>query len=387
MTNTLPDGQPHADADPWFDPLTDGHLANPYETYRRLRGAHPVYWHDQLQSWVISRHAYCGELLARPELFAADFRRAGRQEDEAMVSVLTLDGPQHAPYRALISGRMSPRHWADLMTDNRSWLEDQVSSRKGAQVDLVADLCLPLAVRSVARIVGIDQVDDELHAASAAVVASMFSGLEPAAEAPGMAARSELSRMLANAAKKARHGLLADGQRYQELPYLINSIRVVLLAGINSASRFLGLALLSILSGPGLGALTPELDMTLAINELIRFDGPFQALSRIAVRDYNFHGHEFLRGQELIALIGSANRDEAVFDEPDTLRLSRRPNEHLGFGLGSHSCLGAPLAVELTGELLSCLARLVPDSSLTGTVVMDRNPTLRGAVVLPARLA
>src|SRR5260370_42058180 len=110
--------------------------------------------------------------------------------------------------------------------------------------------------------------------------------------------------------------------------------------------------------------------MALAINELIRFDGPFQALSRIAVRDFDFHGHEFLRGQELIALIGSANRDEAVFAEPDTLRLSRQPNDHLGFGLGSHSCLGPPQAAKLTGEPLPCLPGLAPDRPRTGAGIM-----------------
>jgi hypothetical protein len=374
-------------ADPWFEPLSEYHLRSPYDTYRRLRGEQPVYWHNQLQSWLVSRHDHCSEVLSRADIFAADFRRAGRSEDQAMVSILTLDPPEHDPYRELIAGGLSPRHWAAVLAENDAWLADQVSTRLGTEIDLVNELCLPLALRSVAAVMGIEPINHELMDASAAVVASMFSGFEPAAQAPGMAARAELSRILAETARTAPAGLLAQVRDHPELPYLVNSMRVVLLAGINSASRFLGLALMSLLSGPGLESLPAAAQLPTAVNELIRFDGPFQAMSRIVVADCDFHGQAFCRGQEVITLLGSANRDPRIFAEPDALVLGRSPNPHLGFGRGMHACVGARFAVSLTVGLLTCLARQAPGTKLAGQAIMDRNPTLRGVMKLPAVLS
>jgi cytochrome P450 len=372
--------------DYWFEPLSRQHLEWPYDAYERLRRERPIHWHEDLQSWIISRYEHCAEIFSGHDLFAADYRRGGRSEDSAMISLLTLDPPEADVYRALARKVLRSSECAQALADTESWICDRISARLGCCVDLVSDLCIPASLHLIVNIMGISPLNEEVIKASNDIVRSMFSGLEPESYDPGMKARADLSEMLAEAAKSAERGALAELKQHPELPYLANSMRVMLLAGMNSASRFLGLALLTLLSGPGLRPLPAPEDMPTAVNELIRFDGPFQAMSRVTTRDVEFHSYKFSRGQEITCLVGSANRDESEFPQAEALLLGRRPNGHLAFGRGAHACVGVKLAMPLTVVLLSCLKRLAPDAILLASPVIDMNPTLRGVVHLQAQL-
>lgn len=303
-----------------------------------------------------------------------------------MISLLTLDPPEADAYRALARKGLSSSGCDQVLVKTESWLCNWIKSRLGSRLDLISDLCIPVSHHFITNIMGISSVNEGVLEASSAVVRSMFSGLEPEAYGPGIKARTDLSQMLAETAKYTEQGVLAELNRHPELPYLANSMRVILLAGINSASRFLGLALLALLSGPGLRSLPNSGEMPVAVNELIRFDGPFQAMSRVITRDIEFHGYSFFRGQEITCLVGSANRDESAFPRADALLLDRKPNAHLAFGRGIHACVGAKLAMPLAVVLLSRLRQLAPDTTQLAPPVLDKNPTLRGVVHLPAQL-
>jgi cytochrome P450 len=115
-----------------------------------------------------------------------------------------------------------------------------------------------------------------------------------------------------------------------------------------------------------------------AIEELMRWDTPLQLFERWVLEDVELHGVRIPKGAELGLIFGSANRDPAVFADPDRLDLSRSPNPHLSFGAGIHFCLGAPLArLELEIAFGTILERL-PNLALAEEPRWKRNYIIRG---------
>jgi cytochrome P450 len=113
-----------------------------------------------------------------------------------------------------------------------------------------------------------------------------------------------------------------------------------------------------------------------AVDEFLRFDAPLHLFERTATKDTDIGGVEILEGQKIAALLGSANRDERVFKDPDKLDLSRNPNPHIGFGAGIHFCIGAPLA---RLEMAISLPRLI---ERFGSLKLAETPVRRQSFVL-----
>jgi cytochrome P450 len=123
-----------------------------------------------------------------------------------------------------------------------------------------------------------------------------------------------------------------------------------------------------------------------AVEELIRYDSPLQLFERTAVADTAVGEVTVEQGQRIAALLGAANRDPAVFAEPDSFRVDRMDNPHLGFGAGIHFCVGAPLArVELQSSLRTLIARF-PNLALDRLPVRRPEFVIRGVVSLPVTI-
>ena len=118
---------------------------------------------------------------------------------------------------------------------------------------------------------------------------------------------------------------------------------------------------------------------------MLRFDSALQLFERTATEDVQVGGVTVEAGQKIAALLGAANRDPAVFDEPDEFRVDRDPNTHLAFGVGVHFCLGAPLARMELGESLPLLFDTFPDLELAGEPESRGTFVLRGYRSVPVR--
>jgi cytochrome P450 len=134
----------------------------------------------------------------------------------------------------------------------------------------------------------------------------------------------------------------------------------------------------TLLSQPGALNRMAADDPGLAVEELVRYESPVRAVTRVCVVDTAIGGRPVRAGDAVTVLLGAANRDPARFADPDVLRLDRAPNPHLGFGRGAHSCLGASLTGLQARVVFSTLARHYPDAHLTAAPVFRRNLTLRG---------
>jgi cytochrome P450 len=185
--------------------------------------------------------------------------------------------------------------------------------------------------------------------------------------------------------------LLGDLLRAQEGPdglsddEVVASAILLLNAGHEASVNVFGNGLVGLLGAPGawrrLG--DPAADVPAVVEEMLRFDSALQLFERTATADTSVADIDVRAGERVAVLLGSANRDEAVFAHPDTFDAARRPNPHLAFGAGLHFCLGAPLARMELAASLRLLADRFPELRLNG--VPERRPTfvLRGYSAVP----
>ncbi|MFD2467768.1 cytochrome P450 [Amycolatopsis silviterrae] len=383
--------------DPYYEPLASRVIADPHPFYRRLREANPVYWHGMLNSWVVTEHAVGGQVLADPARYASDFRRAGVEVPNKSLSLQRLDPPEHTGIRHLLVTALHELPLRTMAGHLRAEMAARLAALAGAgPADLVTGFARPVALTAICRYLGVAPPDgEEFERHSNAIVRSMDAGLDPSRAAAGIRARAELSGLVAGwLADEDRSGFLAAAVQAQRArpgisaDLLANSLRAVLHAGYESASRLLGAALLRLARQPDLLALlSVEGGAERLADELVRLDGSVQADGRVCVADGELGGQRIRRGDVVIVLLAAANRDPAVFPDPDAVDPRRRRGLHLGFGRGAHACLGAVLV----GLQLRILFEALRDNGIVleqvGDPVWEDTATLRGLTSLPVRVS
>ncbi|MFI9000517.1 cytochrome P450 [Streptomyces sp. NPDC053541] len=361
-------------------------LPNPYPAYAELRETAPVFWHELLGSWVLTRHADCLTVLTDSTRFASDWRRAGEDIPGPLLSVQTLDPPEHTAIRHLLLDgfRAQDRNALHEGLD-RDVKELLAGLAERPSFDLVGELAEPLALRFVTAFLGVPAPElDWFVPMSRTVVDGMDAGLWPEKHEPAVAARAELAAYAGGwLADPPADGLIAYVAAHAdtsgvEPAVLRNSLRAVLHAGYESASRLLGNAAAALLTTPGALAAFRAAGPGTAVDELVRFDAPVQADARVCVADTEIGGVTLKAGDPVTLLLGAANHDPRRFADPTELRLDRAPNPHLGFGRGAHACLGASMAIRLAGSVLGTLATDHPGARAVAEPHHRRNLTLRG---------
>lgn len=395
MPSQAPAGLDAVGRDPYFNPLDLDVLRNPYPFYAVLRAQQPVYWHSGMGLWLVSRYTDCVSVLVNHGSFASDYRRAGEAEDPAVVSVQTLDPPEQVPVRRLLLSAIKSIDTRSLEARARSTALSLVKAAADRGiVDFVTEIARPYSYMTAAYILGVEVREGEYAEKAARITASSAPALQPELIQPGLDARQHVSDVLARAyAAGPENGILGYVFRNPAASgvprdLLLNSFRVLLLAIINSETRFLTLGLKSLLQEPSrLESFAMVRSPDLAIHELVRYDGPFQAQEKTCVAPEKVAGTVISPGERVVVLFASANRDEAQFPQPDDLMFGRHPNVHLGFGRGVHACLGTHHAIVLSRAMLGLVAHEFPHTQLDGEFLMDDNPTIRGVRSMPVRFA
>ena len=348
-----------------FNPLAPAYFQDPYPHYRALRERDPVHWSLLTRSWVLSRSAEIDAVLRDHRRFSSDDRHARhprRGETDPLVggrSMLMLDPPDHTRLRGLVAQAFTPRAIEALEPRIAAIAEELLAPlADGATFDLMDTLATPLPVTVIAEMLGVDPRD---RAAFKRWSDDVARTLEPTLT-DGELRRAQRSAreladyfrgMIAERRRAPREDLLSTliaaeeaGDRLSEDEMLV-TLRLLLVAGNETTTNLIGNGLLALLRHPEqLAALRADpAILPAAIEELLRFDSPVQADARTALEDTSIGGQAIRRGDTLILLIGSANRDPAVCADPDRLDVRREPAAaHIAFGRGIHHCLGAPLA-------------------------------------------
>jgi cytochrome P450 len=384
-----------------FDPGDPGFVADPYPVFDELRAAGRPLWHDGLGMWLAFRHADADAVLRRRGAGRVfhdreplhDFSAFNRLHRD---SILDSEPPQHTRLRRLVQQAFARGHIERLRGPVQRIADDLLDRIAGCEeFDLLAEFAGPLPVEVIAELLGVPQDDrHRLRPWSNAIVKMYEYDRPPALEAAARSACEEFDAYLRWLAGRRRaeprddlvSGLaMAEGLSEDEL--VANCI-LLLNAGHEASVNALGNGLLGLFRHPQeLARLRSDLDRLLptAVEELIRYDAPLQLFERTAYEDVAIGGVTVGKGQKIAALLGSANRDPAVFAHPARPDAGRNPNPHLGFGAGIHFCLGAPLArLELAVSLPNLLRRF-PRLELAMEPEYQPNFVIRGLRSLRVR--
>ena len=398
-----------------YDPRRPEHIADPFPIFARLRAEDPVHWSAILGGWVLTRYRDVRQVLNDPR-FSADritpFRdhlapdaRAGVAELLKTLGLWAVfnDPPAHTRRRGLLNKAFTSRAVTALQPMIERIVDHLIArvATRG-EMDLIADFAYPLPASVIAGMIGVPIEDlDRFKTWSDEIAAFVGSALAtPDKRERGERGVREMSAyfraMVADHRRNPREDILSgliaateSGAMLSE-DELVASCILLLFAGHETTTNLIGNGMLALLRHPeALAALRREPSLAAAaVEEMLRYDGPTQAMTRIALEDVSLDegGPAIPRGDRIFALLNAANRDPAVFPDPDRFDVARDDSRHLSFGFGIHFCLGAPLA-RLEGRIgVAALAQRLPEL----TLALDRPKwtdsfVLRGVRALPVR--
>lgn len=336
--------------------LTPEIRLNPFPMYALMRQSGGVLHIAQHGLWNVFRYGDVKAVLTDYKRFSSRYG----PEDGGVSPLITTDPPRHTKLRSLVSHAFTPRAVAALegrIASMTHQLLDRVVPT--GRIDLVQDLAAPLPVMVIAEMLGIPPEDrDRFKRWSDQVVASADTLLGEGDQGAfgSSAAMTEMApyfhqifdQRLADPQDDLISGLLAaelDGERLTP-DEIFSFCWLLLVAGNETTTNLITNAILAFLEWPDQWERLrhqPDL-LPSAIEEALRYRSPVQAMVRVAVAETEMGGHTIGAGERVIAWMGSANRDEEQFSDPDRFDIGRHPNPHIAFGHGIHFCLGAPLA-------------------------------------------
>lgn len=371
-----------------IDVLDRNFYQDPHPSYAWIRANRPIYWDTTHQLWVLSRHADVSYVSLHPDLFCSG--RGIRPTQSADLSIVGLDGERHVRQRRLLNQGFSPRIIRAIEPRVRQVVTevlDRIAERSSC--DFVTDIAIPVPLVVIAELMGLpvedrgklggwsdrmmggegrSEPDDPMLLDAAAAFGEYItyvSGMvedRRQAHRQGRAVPNDVISILVGADED---GLLEanDELTHDELTMFL----VVLLVAGNETTR-------NAISG-GMWAMSkfsdqwerlrahPESFATMA-DEVARYVSPVISFARTATEDTEVRGQLIKEGEKVLLLYQSANRDEEVFEAPDTFDVDRTPNPHLAFGIGPHVCMGINLARLEIRVLFEELTRRFPDMAV-----------------------
>jgi hypothetical protein len=383
-----------------YDPYSYQVHEDPYPIYQRLRDEAPLYHNERRGFWALSRYADVIAALKDTERLSNRYGVALEWPPglpaEATMSFLGMDPPRHTRMRGLVSRAFTQHRVAQLEPRIREIATEHIDRFiSDRRCDFIADFAGRLPMDVISEMIGVPAPDRAmLRDWSNAVLhrEEDVSTIPPASLDAAKQLTSYLTDMVR--APGARQGdtltsaLLAaelDGDRLGERE-ITGFLFLMVIAGNETTTELLGNALYWISRHPDQRALV-NADPRLIqgwVDETLRFDGSTQALARTAMADVDFCGGTVPAGDRVLVLLGSANRDERVWREPDVFDIRRDTSQMLSFGHGVHFCLGAPLArLEARAALEEVQARL-PDFELDeDSLVRVHSSNVRGFAAMP----
>jgi unspecific monooxygenase len=379
---------------------------DPYPLYERFRQRTPLQRvADTI--WFSLSHGDVTTLLRHPKLSSDEKRHAtteighDEQDPPKSRSLLFMDPPDHTRLRGLVSRAFTPRRVEGLSAATEAIANELVADlrRRALEgpVDLIERFAYPLPVRVICSLLGVPEKDEAIftdwsRGVARAVDPSILR--TPEIQAGIDTAQKALTAYLADLLEQRRvspgddllsalAAVEADGDRITARE-AVDLSRLLLVAGHETTVNLIGNGVLALLRQPDQLALlrqSPEL-IPGAVDEFLRFDSPVQFTQRVATEDLDLLGQRVKRGDEIMLILGAANRDPAAFAEPHKLDVRRDARRHVAFGGGIHHCLGAVLA-RMEGVIaFKALLDAFPTIDLAAPPTRRPTLTLRGLEML-----
>jgi cytochrome P450 len=417
--------------------------SNPYPFYEQLREQEPIHWDEELGFWVFSRFAdieslYTDERFSRAQGLMRNFQRLSESEQKLVEpvyhsfskTVFYADPPYHTHLRGLMNHAFTPRRVERLRPSIQKIVNELLDAAQNndGMIDIIRDLAYPLPVMVIAELLGLPATDrerfkkwsDDLFAILGTVREKSPSLLERAVQS-----LHEMTEYVKALSRKRREAPQDDlltallsvtedddlacphppnsptvhiageltGERVASSTLtgeeLVSNINILLSTGHETTTHLIGNGLLALLQHPEQMQRLQAQPALLAptIEEMLRYDSPVQITYRSALADANIAGRQIHQGDLVNTILGSANRDPARFSTPDRFDITRNEGRHLGFGIGIHFCIGAPL-VRLEAEIVfETILHRFPTIRLSAeTLDWQEHPIFRGLKSLPVCL-
>jgi len=377
-------------------------VANPYPELKELRQAGKPVWHEELGIFLAARYSDANAVLRTKTLgriFAPKEPESTWAEFNWLHSDSLLDSepPKHTRLRSLVGKAFSRsriealRPEVERIANNLLDEAENKLSSKG-NFDLIADYAEPLPVKVIAALLGFPDQDEYLLRPWSQSIVKMYE-VNPSTEAQTEAQQAAhefaeyVRALMMQRRSQPGTDLISELAIVEEAGEKLNAQELIatcvllLNAGHEASVNGFGNGMVATFENPEqleLLRANPRGITDTAIEEFLRFDAPLHLFERTATADTEIGGVIISEGQKIAALLGSANRDETIFDRADELDLTREQNPHIGFGAGIHFCLGAPLSrIEMSASLPMLMERF-PDLNLVEAP--KRRPTfvLRG---------
>ncbi|MTI19087.1 cytochrome P450 [Rhodobacteraceae bacterium RKSG542] len=391
----------------------DEMLENPFNIYRELREANPIQWSDQVQAWVVTGYAETDSVL-KDKRFLSNRVSAHRARysrsyaplfDIFSETMVQSDGEKHERLRALVHSAFKRTEVSKYEDRIRALANELVDGALlNGEMNFVTDFAIPLPILVISEILGVPLEDrgkirqwcDDYSVAALTFYTNtseriLKNALESAhdfrdylrertkvlKEAPGDDLLSSLV-------------LAQEGESKLSLDELLANTMLLLNAGNETTCCALTNGMYILLQQPELMRALRDDPSKISdfTEEVLRQETPVQFIGRIAQEDVDFAGEQIRKGDTVILLLAAANRDPAVFDDPESFDATRRPNKHSAFGVGAHVCAGVQLAkLEMRIGFEVLLGRLKTIELAHNNLKHSRNFNLRCWAALPLNIS
>lgn len=362
--------------------LADGTFygGDPFPAFAWMREHAPAYFDETSGVWGITRYQDVREISKDPDTFS----NAGgiRPDGFPLPMMIETDAPEHVRRRRLVSEGFTPKRIRESEEGIRAICDaiiDRVCEQGSA--DFVNDIAAPLPMIVIGNMLGVAPEDrDDLLRWSDDMLKSLGSPDPTAMDTAAVAAMEYAEYITAVAEQRRRDNQSDDligtlvhaeieGNRLDEGSIIYESL-LILIGGDETTRHVISGGMYELLRHPDqLKALVADRALLpAAVEEMLRWVSPIKNMARTMTRDVEFQGETLQKGQKLLLLYPSANRDERVFDDPESFDIARTPNDHMAFGFGSHFCLGNRLARMELSVMFDRLLDRLPDLALAEDV-------------------
>jgi cytochrome P450 len=377
---------------------------DPFPVYRRLRDDAPCYHNAELGFWALSRYDDVLAALHDPDTYCSRYGIT-LEQDNPLPMLLTTDPPAHTDLRRLVSRAFTPRRVADLEPEIRVLAERFLGGLvAGGEGDLIADYAARLPMDVIARMLGVSEHDEEQLRIWTNLLLDRDEGV-PDVTPEGVVAATNLykyfcdfvaDRRAAVASGRAPDDLTtalcesgADGPALAD-DQVVGFCFLLIIAGNETTTKLLANCLLALQRFPDerRKVVADPSRIPDAVEEILRYEGSTQLMARTLTRPVELHGEQMPEGDKVLLLLGSANRDERVWERPDDFDIDRTSSvQHVGFGHGIHVCLGAALARLEMRVSLEEIFRLMPDYEIDESgCTRVHSGNVRGWATVPIRV-
>ncbi|HNP18526.1 MAG TPA: cytochrome P450 [Fulvivirga sp.] len=390
-----------------WNPLDQNNIHNPYPMYDLLRKEAPIY-KAQTGEWIFTRYEDVKHVLTSKNYGGGnrkDWIERGveylAQKDidishivEAMNSfILQLDPPSHTKIRRFVTDNWDKNGVEDIIQNNVNTLINNITT---PEFDLVTEFTAKLPSMTTAKIMGLPIAD---HAYLHDLATEMIKALDLYVSLKELVVLNDASKKFVTYFRdKLTDNSLSEGllkhlvsvNKHAEEPLTDNELISVFIflfvASEETSVSFLGMSFYNIITHDLQSELIVRENISLELEELLRFNSPVQLLGRIALEDTIIDNHRIKKGDTLTLCIGAANRDPAVFESPNEIQLDRNP-KHLTFGKGIHYCLGDWLAKYVSEiAIRECLLKFNNLTIIEGPTDWYNNLAIRGFRSLKVRV-